>query len=185
MTKKVWVEAEITEKIDDSVTVTFEGLKIILFDKKIIHEIPEPAELPKFVADMIKRGNECNEKLSETFRKIYGPGFWGASSYEKAAKWARENPYEFARAWRDGYVIEKEPKYEVNIPDTSEDISYFLRKSDGKIHIAHISNVFLNDTSSGIDSEFWKENYQLTEDEIKEKFEWTWQFAKKVGNDDE
>lgn len=78
-------------------------------------EFPESVELPKFVADMIKRGNECNEKLSETFRKIYGPRFWGASPYEKAAKWARENPYEFARAWSDGYVIEKEPKWIVKL----------------------------------------------------------------------
>lgn len=78
-----------------------------------IHEIPESVELPKFVADMIKRGNERNEKLSETFRKIYSPGFWGASPYEKAAKWARKNPYEFTCAWVDGYVVKKEPKWRI------------------------------------------------------------------------
>lgn len=69
-----------------------------------------------------------------------------------------------------GYEVEKEKLYTVEIPNPNGDSNrYGLCKVDGRIIIG--SFVF------GLNKAV---NAKLTESEIKEDFEWAWQFAKEV-----
>ncbi|MCO4628682.1 hypothetical protein Si038_00769 [Streptococcus infantarius subsp. infantarius] len=75
-----------------------------------------------------------------------------------------------------GYEVEKEKLYTVEIPNpnrVTEPIIYLSRGEEGKI--------FLNSWFV-YESKNWKNQpyAQLTEQEIKEDFEWAWQFAKEV-----
>jgi hypothetical protein len=70
-----------------------------------------------------------------------------------------------------GYEVEKEKLYTVEIPNPNSDNHLVLRKNfDGKVCV------------SLLHSEYWRENEstRLTEAEIKECFNWAWQFAKEV-----
>ena len=72
-----------------------------------------------------------------------------------------------------GYEVETEKLYTVEIPNPNRaSFTYTLyRKDDGKIIII----------GAGDDYEK-REEYQLTESEIKQDFDWAWQFAKEVEN---
>ncbi|HLR59480.1 MAG TPA: DUF1642 domain-containing protein [Pseudogracilibacillus sp.] len=76
---------------------------------------------------------------------------------------------------RDGYEVEKEKLYTVEIPNPNcfGFSSIILRRNnEGKIYISF--SIFNWETWRG------DENAQLTESEIKQDFDWAWQFAKEV-----
>lgn len=75
----------------------------------------------------------------------------------------------FAHAWLDGYDVEQEKLYTVEIPDPNADgYSIALGRKEGKVYIRQ----FVSPT--------WQMSYsnQLTEAEIKQDFDWAWQWAK-------
>ena len=145
----------------------------------IISQIDEPQKpvVPKFVADWIEwcKANDvtllggispidelgsaiCNDKRVESMA---------------ASRWAQRNQDTFARAWLDGYEIEQEKLYTVEIPNPNGDSNrYGLCKVDGKIIVG--SFVFGLDRAN---------NAKLTESEIKQDFDFLWQFAKEVADD--
>lgn len=95
--------------------------------------------------------------------------------YVDVKKWVEENGNIFLQALVFGYEVEKEKLYTVEIPaPNSYFVSYFdyryLSRNDNGICI-----YASNDTK-------WrqKKKNQLTESEIKQDFEWAWQFAKEV-----
>lgn len=74
-----------------------------------------------------------------------------------------------------GYEVEKEKLYTVEMPNPNGFIRLVLCKDcDGKLFVA---------TFSGGDCWETFGKCKLTEAEIKEDFEWAWQFAKEVEND--
>lgn len=78
-----------------------------------------------------------------------------------------------------GYEVEKEKLYTVEIPNPNNKYSktYLCRDRFGEVELFNWSGY-----SSIKFADNWKqeENAQLTESEIKEDFEWAWQFAKEV-----
>lgn len=72
-----------------------------------------------------------------------------------------------------GYEVEKEKLYTVEIPNHN-DINFkhtiLAKNSEGEVFLTKVA------------SEDWKYNYhyQLTESEIKQDFDWVFQFAKEV-----
>ena len=93
-----------------------------------------------------------------------------------------ENQDTIARAWLDGYEVEQEKLYTVEIPNpngSGYSKTYLARNKDGKVELfiwsGYTSIEFADD---------WKQedNAQLTESEIKQDFEWAWDagFAKEV-----
>lgn len=80
----------------------------------------------------------------------------------------------FARAWLDGYEVEQEKLYTVEIPNPENRVMdrhmMLVKSSDGRITLAELidSHVHL------------REDIKLTESEICKDFEWAWQFAKEV-----
>ena len=91
--------------------------------------------------------------------------------YGNVKKWVEENDNIFAQAWVFGYEVEQEKLYTVEIPDPNSYCDYrYLSRNDNGICLDAS-----NDTK-------WKQKKknQFTEFEIKQDFEWAWQFAKEV-----
>ena len=138
----------------------------------IIEQIDEPQKVvvPKFVAEWIVETEKIHNNLSWVW-------FSNPVSDELNA-WLKNHTETFMRAWLDGYTVEKEKLYTVEIPNpnrTTEPIIYLSRDERG--------NIFLNSWLL-FASQSWKNHphAHLTESEIKQDFEWAWDagFAKEV-----
>ena len=132
---------------------------------------PEKPVVPQFVADMIAERKNQKYGIVETIQNLNV--FNNPFDYiiENQFKWVIENQEDFVKAWLYGYEIEKEKLYTVEIPDPNGLREHALVKDiKWDIFIGHKCS---ND---------WREvsDYQLTESEIKQDFDWAWQFAKEV-----
>ncbi|HEM6341942.1 TPA: DUF1642 domain-containing protein [Streptococcus suis] len=157
--------------------VEFGEAAAVRFDRivSVINQIDQPQKVvvPKFVAEWIEECKSIPLSLNLALNNHRMPG--------DVAGWLIKfkNQETFARAWLDGYEIELEKLYTVEIPDPNRpDIATFLYKENGKVFIG--TDIFLDEAPNYK----WKnepEN-QLTESEIKKDFEWAWNagFAKEV-----
>ena len=139
-------------------------------------EVDEPKKIavPKFVADFYEsikddfedkvydlclQFNRDNGELSSEVR-----GWFGCGKNEPIQTLVKMKLY--------GYEVEQEKLYTVEIPNPNSNWKYtFLTKKDYR-------GVIIYKT----DDDCWKKdkNNQLTESEIKQDFEWAFQFAKPV-----
>ncbi|MFI3150186.1 DUF1642 domain-containing protein [Streptococcus suis] len=135
-----------------------------------IHE-PQKVVVPKFVAEWIEELKKSRSNLAWVW-EVY-------PNDPKIKNWLESNTEKFMRAWLDGFEIEQEQLFTVEIPDPNRpDTVTYLYKENGKVFIG--SDIFLDE----VPNYKWKnepEN-QLTESEIKQDFEWAWNagFAKEV-----
>lgn len=127
---------------------------------------PKPV-VPKFVAEWIEEAKEGECSLCTAFGLVDGN--------DRAFNWLfgghESNQDTFARAWLDGYEVEKEPLYTVEIPNPNTvAITILARSIVGDVLIY---NEFDN---------CWKKNsrYQLTEQEIRKDFDWAFRWAEEV-----
>lgn len=91
--------------------VQLENLDVVEIDKNLVHkDINEPQKpvVPQFVADYIEFKKENDFQIYGAMRVI-------EDHYDKRVpEWFYEKNIEtFARAWLDGYEVEKEKQYEV------------------------------------------------------------------------
>ncbi|HEM6082144.1 TPA: DUF1642 domain-containing protein [Streptococcus suis] len=134
-----------------------------------IHE-PQKVVVPKYIADKIEYCKDAEEYgLFHTMDYCY--------QYHDSAEWLEDNQETFARAWLDGFEIEQEKLYTVEIPNpnaTHNDVYILGRTLSGDISIWRINR---DSDIKNYDSDF-----HLTESEIKQDFEWAWNagFAKEV-----
>ena len=132
---------------------------------------PRKVVVPKHIADKIEYYKDIEEYgLLQAMDDCY--------QRKDSAEWLEDNQETFARAWLDGFEVEKEKLYTVEIPNpnrTTEPIMYLSRDERGKI--------FLNSWFLLV-GQNWKKHphSHLTESEIKQDFEWAWDagFAKEV-----
>ena len=146
--------------------------------RKIISQIEEPQKvtIPKFVAEWIGYCKFKGFTLLGALDPVseLGVGLVTSLTEElrKGKDWAQRNQETFTRAWLYGFEIEQEKLYTVEIPDPHGiyKIRYLLRDRMGNIRIGSTDNrdIFLNAET------------HLTEAEIKQDFEWAFQFAKPV-----
>lgn len=137
---------------------------------------PEKPTVPQYVADWIEWCKNNNVTLLGAMSQIdeLGTAICDDKKVEslEASKWATRNQETFAQAWLFGYEVEKEKFYTVEIPNPNGFIRLVLCKDcDGKLFVA---------TFSGGDCWETFGKCKLTVAEIKEDFEWAWQFAKEV-----
>lgn len=97
----------------EGLMVQLENLDVVEIDKNLVHkEIDEPQKpvVPQFVADWIE---ECKNDDFHLFGAMEGISL----NQKKLDYWFREddNMELFARAWLDGYEIEKEKRYYVRL----------------------------------------------------------------------
>ena len=130
------------------------------------HE-PQKPVVPKFVAEWIE------EARAEEY-SLYG----ALKMVEEANEdWlfgnSKTNQDTFARAWLDGYTVEKEKLYTVEIPNPN---------IIGYEHTVLVKNGFNQIVMVRVYGDNWRtaKGYRLTESEIKQDFDFLWQFAKEV-----
>lgn len=148
------------------------GIHVVHIDSvvKVIDQIHEPQQVavPKFVATWIEYCKQSNLDLDNAMR------YTRVNNAETGVEeWIYENQEIFARAWLDGYEVEREKLYTVEIPDPNSRYTFrFLSKNDRGVFIDGSCDYCWKDYDSN----------QLTEAEIKEDFEWAWDagFAKEV-----
>ena len=162
--------------IDDTDLVV--GLR---YTKNIINQIDEPQKpvVPEFVAEWIEWCKANDVTLLGGISPIDELGSTICSEKRvksrNATRWAKQNQETFARAWLDGYEIEQEKLYTVEIPNPV--ITY---NSDSVTVLMKIDlGVVLTDAVNYIGRK-QEPAYQLTEAEIKKDFQWAWQWAKEV-----
>ena len=133
----------------------------------------EKVTIPQFVAEWINYCKENHLTITGAFDPVSEHGIGIAGTFKgniyKCTRWALDNQNLFARAWLDGYEVEQEKLYTVEIPDPNADgYSIALGRKEGKVCIRQ----FVSQT--------WQMNCsnQLTEAEIKQDFDWAWQWAK-------
>lgn len=134
----------------------------------LISQIDEPQKvvIPKCVTEWLKEYRYAN-----TLLKVLNAAEDERIVPSVVNDWILDNQRDFVVAWYDGYEIEKEKLYTVEIPDPNADgYSIVLGRKEGKVLIKQVW------------STTWEMNCsnQLTEAEIKQDFEWAWQFAEEV-----
>ncbi len=132
----------------------------------LIEQIDEPQKVvvPKFVAEWIE------EARAEEY------SLYGALEMVKEGNeiflWLFHdtNQDTFAKAWMFGYEIEQEKLYTVEIPNPNLNVHTVLQKIGEGLALIVVKNPR------------WKGwwSSKLTEAEIKQDFEWAWQWAKEV-----
>lgn len=124
----------------------------------------EKVKIPQFVADIIEEYKDKGAPIIDIFTEKY--------SNEEYNTWLVNelNAYDrAARAWLDGYDVEQEKLYTVEIPDPNADgYSIALGRKEGKVYIRQLVSPTWQMSCSN----------QLTEAEIKQDFDWAWQWAK-------
>lgn len=136
----------------------------------IIRELDEPEKtvVPQFIADYIASEQCSYSTLSEAIDNM--------DDEKEVLCWSYDNSETFAKAWLFGYEVEKEKLYTVELPNPNGGGHVILCKtSDGTVSITFASMAR------------WRgcRNVQLTESEVKEDFDWAWEFAKEVEDDTE
>lgn len=142
----------------------------------IINQIDEPEKpvVPQFVADFYEENKDdleynlyklCIEFCEQKLRAdLYA---WFNDDNHKCIE-------TLVKMKLFGYEVEKEKLYTVELPNNGGYYHIVLvRNAIGEIKLINTENVI------------WKESdyAQLTESEIKQDFDWAWQFAKEVEND--
>ncbi|MGG5196078.1 DUF1642 domain-containing protein [Streptococcus dysgalactiae] len=123
---------------------------------EILDQLDKPKpEVPQCVADWIE---ECEEE-SLTLKGLFSNSDMPAKIFD----WifgSDENCRLMAEAWINGYTVEKEKLYTVDLPN-------------GQPLVRGINTLYFSQNLA-------TENVKLTESEIRKDFEWAWQFAEEV-----
>ena len=141
----------------------------------IVSKIDEPQKVvvPKFVAEWIEERKHSGWHLQKVLSRLDDDEKVGDWAYDENDDLIPEKAETFARAWLDGYDIEKEKLYTVEIPNPN---------IIGNEHTVLVKNIFKQIVIRSTYGDNWKTGigYRLTEAEIRKDFEWAWQFAKPV-----
>ncbi|MGV3060645.1 DUF1642 domain-containing protein [Streptococcus hyovaginalis] len=151
----------------------------------IISQIDEPEKpvVPQVAVDYYEQYKDNLLSFSEWFDGLYERTFLDEfPDSDKLLRWLHDNDYETNRQRElalatlivngvEGVRVEQEKLYTVEIPDPRGlyEHRYLFKHSNGV-------------TFGANDSDIWKSRSecQLTEAEIKQDFEWAWQWAKPV-----
>lgn len=97
--------------------VQLENLDVVEIDKNLVHrDINESQKVtvPQFVADWIEKADKkisLRDLMSNSYMNFEVNGWFGELDKDGAFK----NQETFARAWLDGYTVEKEKRYLVKM----------------------------------------------------------------------
>ncbi|HFI0647775.1 TPA: DUF1642 domain-containing protein [Streptococcus suis] len=141
----------------------------------IISQIDQPQTVvvPKFVAEWIESCKRSGWHLQKALYRLDDDWKVGNWAYDDNDDLIPEKVDMIALAWLDGYEVEQEQLYTVEIPDPNSRYTYrFLSKNDRGVFI------------DGSCDDCWKDydSNHLTESEIKKDFDWAWDagFAEEV-----
>lgn len=138
---------------------------------KLLEQLDEPQKpvVPKFVADWIEYAKKKGWNFARSIRETESE-----TGDVLVTDWYDAHSSIYARAWLDGYEVEKEPVYYVTLPIPTDNVltarCYLGFNKDGKF-----------DHSYGKPHITWGWKYTFTESEIKAIDERYWAFAVPVG----
>lgn len=156
-------------------TINYRGVMVSMNEVlNIIKQLDEPEKpvVPQFVAEWYEKNKDDLEynlyKLCTDFREqklredFHG---WFNDDNNKSIE-------TLVLMHKFGYEVKKEKLYTVELPNPNRaDVSLALGLyNDGKVAIF----------AAFTDSWKYEKQYKLTESEIKQDFDWAWQFAKEV-----
>ncbi|HEL1582769.1 TPA: DUF1642 domain-containing protein [Streptococcus suis] len=155
------------EIIVENVQVDYVPLEVVVNTIDQIHE-PQKVVVPKFVAEWLKEYRHASPLL-----KVLNAAENGLIVPSAVNDWILDNQRDFVVAWYDGFEIEQ--LFTVDIPnpvltDNSDSVTVLMKIDSG---------VVLTDVVNYIGRK-QETVYQLTEAEIKQDFEWAWQFREEV-----
>lgn len=156
------------------VEVMGSGLRIFTPSIYSFPKINEPQKpvIPKFVAEWLEGNKRAGLHLQKALSILDDDEKVGDFAYDENDDLVSEKVDTFARAWLFGYEIEQEKRYTVEIPNPNsagEKLVLFKQQGSGRL-ILDILNPNIS-----------KPKYlHLTEAEIKQDFDFLWQFAKEV-----
>ncbi|MFC5630113.1 MULTISPECIES: DUF1642 domain-containing protein [Streptococcus] len=127
----------------------------------IINQINEPKKvvIPKFAAEWIEEYYSKQTNIFTTVNLMLNKGYSGRN----VCDWANKNQEKFLKAILNGYEVEKEKLYYVNIPNV--------------YHGGFGYNETFDDYSFYNKNDATEIRFELTESEIKQNHEWAWQWA--------
>ncbi|EHM4866357.1 TPA: DUF1642 domain-containing protein [Listeria monocytogenes] len=136
-------------------------------------EEPELVVVPQFVADWISR------RRQEGYNLIWSISYENNDMPDEMYEWltsTADNQELFARAWLDGYEVEKEPLYYVRLPFASRSAD-FEKETTYTYIIVNITTDEMQPSTSNRNYGSWKA--ELTEAQIKTMpgGDIYWQFA--------
>ena len=133
--------------------------------------------IPRYAAEWIEYCKSNGLTLLGAFDPVSEHGIGLANTFtgevRKGVDWAKRNQETFARAWLDGYEVEEEQLYTVELPDPN-------RKGTNKMYLCKADNTGKVYICKGNFNPHKNKNLWLTEEEIKKDFYWAWQFAEPV-----
>lgn len=116
---------------------------------------PQPVKVPQFVADFIAEQKKLGHTLSYSI---------DASMSDRVAEWYWDNSELFARAWLDGYEVEKEKKYKITLLNRNDGDLYLVNQNaDLANKYGHFSPTVLLFTKG---TNFSEKCYKLTKKEV-------------------
>jgi hypothetical protein len=124
--------------------------------------------VPKFVAEWIDKHKNGKKKyrLSHALENVFDDTELGLYIKQQEGDYTET----IAKAWIDGYTVEKEKLYTVEIPNPNTHAHTVLQKTEKGIILISVTNARWRG--------WWSS--KLTESEIKQDFDFLWQFAKEV-----
>jgi hypothetical protein len=129
--EKVYIEGYVVGFMADATGTREKQIQVssgetVSIDESFIHKsiTSEKVKIPQMVADWI---DACKENLAIGLYTAMNPDFlkqWNKS--DKLISWSRKisNQELFARAWLDGYTVEKEKRYIVRIKGVEENSAF-------------------------------------------------------------
>lgn len=117
-TQKVWLNEILNELGSDYGSLKYNaGYEQGKFEGSLIpYKEPQKVQVPQFVADWIEKCKSEKKRLHESLTYTpFGVNGWVSNP---------ENQETFARAWLDGYEVEKEKRYYVRFKWIEETYSY-------------------------------------------------------------
>lgn len=141
----------------------------------LISQIDEPQKVvvPKFVAEWLEYCKSSYRDLQTVLSRLDDDRKVGDWAYDEDDNLMSEKVDMIARAWLDGYEIEKEKLYTVKVLDST----LFKMTSDN-----HVRYKLIGENEIPSESKIGNYTFEvnLTEKEIKEADERLWQWAKEV-----
>lgn len=129
--EKVYIEGYVVGFMVDAIGTRKKQIQVssgetVSVDESFIHKsiTPEKVKIPQFLADWI---DACKENLAIGLYTAMNPDFlkqWNKS--DELICWIKKtsNQELFARAWLDGYEVEKEKRYTVVMKTTKQPLYY-------------------------------------------------------------
>ena len=142
---EVWMNLDLDKSSRDTAINVYTGIMIA---KTYVDRLDEPqkVKVPACVAKWISKCQELNWNLSD----LLAPEIFDSPFALNTKEWLRQDKQNYdilARAWLDGYEIEKEPRWVVKLPNDYYFISWvslYSLEADGTAYKFH-DDVFVFD----------------------------------------